>query len=315
MYTQHQDPTAHRHNRRRCGSLASIVAMASLLLVAICTTARSQEIVRDNFDYTTGDIGGMFGGTGSWSTNWFVHGNQQYSEVVAPSTPLSFNGLGGGNALQLTRVDTNAITPAVRGFTGLSSGQTFYQRFLIRLDSDTWDGDDFFTGFADNNTGNAGSTHGGSPNMGLRAANPGDDDFFARLDSDDPLTNIPSDDFAANTTYLILAKFEDLVAADDRYDQASIWVNPSPGDEFSPDAVTALSDSDSALAIDSLGWRFGTSLDSDDVFLVDDVAITTDFASAVGTQLVPEPGTFAIWGLVAAVALLFGWRKAARPRG
>ncbi len=267
------------------------MAAALLMMLLAASTVRAEVIARDNFNYAAGEIGGLGGATDGWTSAWENFGHTEDSQVVAPSTPLTYNAgagasaLGGGNALQITKV-SGSLTPVGRGYA-VTTGQTpLYMRFLVRLDSDTWDSNDFMTGWLDASIGVSSDSHGDNPNLGLRAGNAGVNDFYARVRSDMAIPNVA---FAAQTTYLVVAKFED-TAGDTWYTKASIWVNPVVGDEGSPDA-TVETDQSLNQFIGSLGWRFGGGLDSNDIFLVDDVAMASTFDAAIG---VPEPTTVSV---------------------
>ncbi len=282
----------------------SVRVISTMAIWLTCGTAMATLIASDNFDYDTGEIDGKSGGNGSWSTAWDNFDNADDSEIVSPITALTYNAgtgattLGGGNALKLTKA-TGSRTPVIRNLTGVSAGQTFYYRFLVRLDSDTWDDDDFFTGFVDANKLTAADVHN-SPNLGLKAALSGAHDIFARTNTSASHA-VSDEEFAAQTTYLLVAKFED-TDADSTYDKASLWVNPSVGDESSPDATDSYA-SAATGAMDWLGWWYGGSLDSTDILLVDDVAVSTTFDDAIG---VPEPSSL----LLAVIGLLLvGWRR------
>jgi hypothetical protein len=288
---------------------AALGAWLVVGLVLAATTARGDIIARDNFDYDAGEVNGMNGGSGAWAGAWTNHNVTAVSEIVSPATPLTYNAgggaatLGGGTALQLAKSVANQ-TPVDRGFSGLESGDTVFLRFLLRLDTDTWDDNDFFTGWLDSVPGNALSTRGNTVNTGLRAVNDATaNDFFSRVDNAASHA-VPEIAFASLTTFLIVARFED-TNSDNFYDLASIWVNPVAGEGAAPHA-TATGIADYASALGFVGWRFGDNLEAGDVFLVDDVAVTTTFDEAIG---IPEPSSAVLLLFGAALRVLTGRRR------
>jgi hypothetical protein len=289
---------------------AALGAWLVVGLVVATTTARGDIIARDNFDYVAGEVNGMSGGSGAWAGAWTNFNKPANSEVVSPSTPMTYNAgggaatLGGGAALQLTK-STGIQTPVTRAFSGIAAGESVYFRFLLRLDTDTWDDNDFFTGWMDYIPSTELGTHGGTPSAGLRAVNDATaNDFFARVSSDSAGHAVPGVAFSSQTTYLIVGFFES-TDADTNYERASIWINPTSGEALTPHA-TGSGESASANLLDWVGWRFGDNLESDDVLLVDDVAITTTFNEAIG---IPEPGTAVYLLCAAALKAMMGRRR------
>jgi len=287
-----------------------MIAAVMVVALGVVTPCLADLVARDNFDYATGEIGGQNGGEG-WVGDWENFDNTDTSEVVTPTTALSYNAgggyrtLGGGNALQLAK-EQNIVTPVIRQFDELPSGETFYMRYLINLTTNTWDGDDFFVGFADYQEQSDNFAHANSPNVGLRAANSGPTDFFARPDTGSTMAT-SGESFVVQTTYLVVARFEDSSDSDGDYDLTSIWINPTFADAGTPDDTSNLDTNISFPmgAMEYVGWRFGSNLNASDVLLVDDLAITTSFEEAIG---VPEPASVAM--LAIGGGLLLARRKA-----
>lgn len=295
--TMHDKPHLSMKCRKRLNGCARSLAAVFMLTITV-PVLHADIVARDNFDYSLGSIDGANDGVGNWTGAWNNFGRDAHSELVSPATPLTYSAgvdaytLGGGTALQFTRQADSVQTPVLRSFSGLAAGESVYFRYLLRLDSDTWDSTDFFTGWLDSDSG-AGEldVRGDGPNLGLRAANAGSNDFFARVSNDTGAEAIPSIAFASQTTYLIVGLYEDS-DNDGFYDTASIWINPTSADAGSPHAVSTVGISSIPDPMACLGWRFGNNLNTNDILLVDDVAVTTTFDSAIG--VIPEPGTIGL---------------------
>ncbi len=267
-------------------------------------TGSAATVAEDNFDYATGNTNNLNGGTG-WSGGWNNFFNDAQSQIVTPTTALTYtnagaNPIGGGNALQLVNNPPSAAlnTAVVREFSGLDAGETFYIRFLIRMESGSWDSNDFLTSFVDGDEGTQSASHSPGPNAGLRGLNDaGNKDFFSRTGSSNYANS--SMDFTSSTTYLVVARYED-ANEDGEYDQTSIWVNPQVGDAGTPQGTSTIAQSYVSTA-SYAGFRFGSNLDSDDVFTIDALAITDDWNSAL--NVIPESNSSVMYLTVCLVLL------------
>lgn len=257
-----------------------VAAAAAIVLAANNLLAQGLVLARDNFDYEPGEIGGMNGGTGDWAAAWSTFSQPAASEIVTPDTPLVFDVggkiLGGGNALRLA-MTAGEIVPLIRRFTSTASNETVYVRFLLRLESNTWDDNDFFVCFLDPNLSNATDNRAGKPNVGLRAALPGANDFMARphVNGGEAVAPVA---FAAQTTYLLVMKLENVDGS--YYNRVKLWINPSCRDENNPAAV-GNNYSSSISRVQYVGFRFGSTLDNDDIFLIDDLAVATAWEGVI----------------------------------
>ncbi len=259
------------------------------LMVGVCTDAGATLIGRDNFDYATGEIGGQNGGSGLWTTAWTNYNNVDRSEIVTPSTPLVFkpsgaNMLGGGNALWL-KPGNSVKTPVQRRFPARKAGMDVYIRFLFRLDNDTWDySDDFFMGYVDNAGDAASENHGDIANVGIWGASGGSTNFFAGRTSGGRA--IPDITFTNGVTYLLVARFVSAdTASAPQFDRVDMWINPDAADINSPDAT--IDDlTSSGYSPDRFGWRFGSNLENDEEFLVDDVAVADSWNDIMGLSTI-----------------------------
>jgi hypothetical protein len=254
-----------------------------IVMLAGDLLAQGLVLARDNFDYDPGEIGGLSGGTGEWAEAWNTFSQPGASEIVTPETPLVFDTgadvLGGGNALRLTKTGTEQ-TALIRRFVSTASNETVYVRFLLRLESDTWDDNDFFVGFLDPNFANAGDARGTVPNVGLRAALSGANDIMARPQSNAGGEAVAPVAFSAQTTYLLVMKVQRVSGSGSTYNRATLWVNPTFQDEPNPAAVGAAYAS-SAFSVQYVGFRFGNTLDADDVILIDDLAVSTSWEGVI----------------------------------
>ncbi len=277
-----------------------------LLLTPFLATAT--VISEENFDYAVGNTYNLGGGTG-WVGDWNNFAQTELSAIVAPSTALTYsntgaNTIGGGNALETQRVSTNnSNTPMIRQSTGVPTGETFYLRVLMRMESGTWNDDDFIVAFADDEEGTRSSSHSPGPNLGLRGALSGTEDFMARTSTSNYAVSDVS--FSAGNTYMLVAKFEDS-DADDQYDTASIWVNPAVGDAATPQAVSTVGDS-FVSTISYAGFRLGGSLDDGDIFLFDALVLADSWNSAL--SVIPESNSSPALMGVGIVLLALSYRR------
>jgi hypothetical protein len=288
-------------------SLSLTWAVLSCLFLAPLA-ASSAVISEDNFDYSAGNTNGLDGGTG-WAGSWNNFYQNELSAIVTPTTALTYsntgaNTIGGGNAVETHRVDGNTSnTSMIRQSSGVATGETFYLRVLIRMESGTWDNDDFIVAFADDEEGTRSSSHSPGPNLGLRGALSGTEDFMARTNTSNYATSDVS--FVAGVTYMMVAKFED-TNGDDQYDTASIWINPEVGDASTPQAVSSV-DSSYVSTISYAGFRLGGSLEEEDIFLFDALAITDSWDSAL--SVIPESGSSSSLMGVGIIILVLSYRR------
>ena len=249
-------------------ALRAIVLVTAWITLA-CHCAYGELLVFEDFDYDVGSLDGTGGGTG-FSDEWFVESLFPF-EVDEPDEPLSYNipgpggGLisGGNRALHFfndteDEVLANEVAALQRTFDTSIDGDDVYFSFLYQYDDEGFIDDNDFVVWWFNDVG--------GPQVGLKG-NGGNgsvpDDIVARIDSRfvephqvyAPEIDIFEED---EETFFIVTKISRAEESDDPddYDEISLWVNPSMGDESDPLAVGIAFPEDALhVSLDSIGLR------------------------------------------------------------
>ena len=228
-------------------------------------------LVEENFDYETGELEGLNGGTG-FSDGWEVFSEFTF-EIANPGTPMSYNMPGGGTisggdtALRFGNDEEEGIVLAnetdalTRPFAESIDADDVYFSFLYRYDEEGFIDDNDFVVWYFNSTG--------GPQFGLKG-NGGNgsvpDDIVGRVNGQFAPPHqayveefdISDEEGNLGQDFFIVAKVSRAGNSDDEedYDEVSIWVDPSAGDENAPDAIAeALPEDILELSFDSIGLR------------------------------------------------------------
>ncbi len=244
-------------------TILTLVAATSLTL-----SARAALLLSDNFNsYPDGSLVGAPG------SPWVHHSGATTGQVDVVSGKMN-----------LTRAETEDVNATLNGgpyTTG--SGVTLYASFIVNFSALPSVTGNFFAHLKDN-------TNGFRDRIWTSTANAATNKFRLGVGNGTSATaasgQIPTD-LSLNTPYQVVT----------RYDVANglstIWLNPT--DETDP-GVTA-TDTPAPLDIFSFAFRQDTVMG---ILTVDDLRVGTSFADVVA---VPEPSTFALFGL-GAIGLL-----------
>ena len=266
--------------------------------LAFSGSSHAAVIASDNFSYSVGEIAGQNGGTG-WSGAW--NGVAALTEVDDPGVPLGYSapGLavnGGDRALRVSGNNDNAVSRSLAS----QNANTIFVSFLVRT-SGAFTSNDFGAFWFDNV---ATGTHLQAPNIGMKADGSGGLDFMSRLRLGNEVYSTAS---LANTSYLVVGRLSKSVAGPgSNYDRFALWVNPTTGEENTPDANAVVGSNISSF--NQIGIRTA-NLSSGEAFFFDSFLVATSYQEAIGA--VPEPGTMTLAG-VGALLLLFGRRRIVR---
>lgn len=279
------------------------------ILIAISglySVAYASQIAYETFDYPTGELNGLGGGSG-WSGNWTAV--TAVTEILdSTATPMSYSVPSGGQVVDGQRIlrvsgDNNA---AVQRTLAASQTGTFYISFLVR-----------FNGTINNNDFAAiwfGTQNG--PNIGIKgdsATNtPANPDIMVRTQNSGPEQYHPTS-MTAGQTYFVVGRISKDATNYDRY---QLWVNPGFTDSATPTAEATGTGANSITTVSTVGLRsvnldVGDSVDISGITMGttwDDVVPAPGVVLSVGLQnTAATPITqFPVWLIVAtAVLVLF----------
>ena len=197
---------------------SKVLYSAAWLHLALCSAASAGLTAYDGFDYgaTGGDLTGKNGGTG-WSGAYTDTGNS----TIYNATGLTYTGLPTTGGAVNTNDGSGTTTINFRGFTAISSGETWISFLAQRngaASTSTFAGLSFY-----NSNGTA------SADAEVTFANGGAGGTWRILDNGPPLVTgstavVP----ASNTTYLLVARIRWGVGAGGK-EAVSLFVNPSLG--------------------------------------------------------------------------------------
>ncbi|GEM_PF-1732280 len=245
-----------------------ITSFMLISLIILPVTAQSTIIADEDFEsYSTGNLNGNNGGTG-WGGAWSVNNSQA---VVSANLSYSItDGAtidGGNNALAIT---TNNNTLLNRLLSS-SITDTVYVRYLLQWSNGTIDTNDFVATGVRQTNGN----YNTSGVFGLKSnEGPSNQDFFVRPTSSASNNTYTSDQLAVGTTYLIVVRY---TKGATNFDQMDMWVNPSQGDEASPEATQA--NNIGISAINYFGAR--TANIGGETILIDEIVISEKWDDVV----------------------------------
>ena len=254
-------------------------AAAGVLMSSLSVGAA--PVGSDSFDYPNGSIGDRAGGTG-WAA-------ERTNEVGAPPSGPSDWNVSFGTANVTGGALITQESGAIREFNGPSEGVT--EPSNEREGAFRGTGSVFF-GF--DMTRQAGANWSGASSYDFGAERiffgvPSDQSFFGIEESGvgRGMSTIPA---VAGTKYRIVAEL------DFDSDVLNLWVDPVAGDELTPDATRAYTNTNWSSAVRlASGGTGSTSWDN--------LVVATNWNDP---GLVPEPGSLAVLGM-GALALL--WRR------
>jgi hypothetical protein len=258
-----------------------LAAWAAAGVLVSSLSARAEPVGSDAFNYLDGTIAGQTGGSG-WA---YERTDEPGAEAPAPSDwDVAF---GAADVVSGALVTQNS--GAIREFNGPSEGVTSPSN--EREGAFRGTGSVFF-GF--NMTRQAGADWSGASSFDFGAERifygvPGGQGFFGIEESGvgRGMSTIPA---VAGQTYRIVAEL------DFDSDQLNLWVDPGIGDELTPDATRAYTNTNWSSAVRlASGGTGSTSWDN--------LVVATDWNDP---GLVPEPGSLALLGM-GALGLL--WRR------
>lgn len=246
----------------------------------------SSQVAYDNFQYvatapTNVNTGTINGGDG-WSGAWVNDGGTGTFAVRDPGTPLSANGVTGGDrAMAATGFSGTGPRSASRSLDAAESGDLFV-RFLVRFDGtlETNDLFDFELLSGGNQVARFGMKEGAAGGDWFGSVNGGSTGFFGSFDG--------------ATDHMIVLRLSKIFGAS-VYNALSIWIDPSYLDLDNP-LLTVTSGSSSFGSVD--GLNFGQeSLETADRVYFDELLLGSAWKDVVA---VPAPGTLCMLTLGAA---------------
>jgi len=242
----------------------------AVVLTTLLVVQSHGQLVTENFSYSDGNL--------TDNSTWTSHSGAGNSPVQVVSGGIEFND--GSGSLEDVSLTSN--------FTAAGAGDTYFAGFDLTVTDPGSGGigSDYFAHFMTSTT-----------------------NFSSRIFIDDPTTSgfrlgIASDDTTPNYfgTDLVLGQTYRIVTSYD-FDTgtSSLWIDPSSGDLASPDATEADA-GNASEGIQNFGFRQDSDIDS--VQRVDNLVVSTDFATAI-----PEPSSIALLGLGAAGLYFLRRRK------
>ena len=260
-----------------------LAAWAAAGVLVSSLSAGAVPVGSDSFDYPNGSIADRIGGTG-----WVA---ERTNEPAAPASGPSDWNLLFGTADVVGGTLVTRDSGALREFNGPTEGVegSNEREGAFRGDGSVFFGWDM--------TRQAGADWSGASSYDFGAERiffgvPGGQSFFGIEESEfggngRALTNIQP---VAGRTYRLVAE------VDFDANQLNLWVNPTAGDEATPDATRAYTGTNWSSAVRlASGGTGSTSWDN--------LVVATSWADP---GLVPEPGSLALLGL-GAIGLL--WRR------
>lgn len=272
----------------------SLAAAAIIISSLVLTSgAKATLLYYEGFDYSAGTLSGQNGGTG-FSSAWGTAGSG--GSVNVQSSSLSFGNLstsGGKAYLQATGSGGATIT---RNLNSTFSTGTVYLSFLTNLD----DGNRYF-GLALDNSGNEmfltgkPTTYGSLGNWSLSNS-----------------SNIPGSPVSSgqavvlDTTVLMVLRID--FNASGNQERIRLYVNPTLGSE--PVAANADVITTNSISVNQIRLTAGYFVSGSPSSLgwVDEVRLGDSYASVTP---VPEPSTWMLLGLGAAVMVFRARRRSA----
>src|SRR5674476_97670 len=254
-----------------------IAVYVAVGVISFVLKANATLLFQEAFNYNTGGLGANVNPGGSTWTG----GN---AGLTIASGNLTYSGLAdqGGNELQIAN---GTAGTSYATFLNQTSGQIYYS-FLFNA-SVVDSANTYFTAM------NPGTTLPGGSGDAIDAYYYSSGKIELRANAQSATAGTGSA-LTLGTTYLIVEGI-DLDAK-----TASLWINPTPG-AAAPTATATLSGI-TATAIDNVGVKAQTGTGT---FLVDNLLIGTTWADVTPAIAVPEPGTLALLGGGAVLALAF----------
>lgn len=264
-----------------------------LLAAALVATSAHGQLVIDQFQQPTGNLGGQGGGIG-WGGNWTAATGSEYQVI---STGLSYPGLLTAGGSVQDALSTHTVSVASRSMgdqsTRFVDGATLWFSFLLQ------------PGSTFNNWGMAiasGNSSGLTGGFGMNVSSNG---FTARAGGSSSATTTFS--WTAGTTYVVVGQMTVSLSGNET---TSIWLNPTNLGGVTPLGGTT------ATVSGNVGTLPGTNAffafqggNQAQQFGIDEIRYGLTYA---GVTPVPEPSTLSLaaLGLVAALVA----KKRLRPR-
>lgn len=266
----------------------NLLFSATLLQLAICPAASAALTLYDGFEYgaVSGDLTGKNGGSG-WSGAYTDSGNSTIYTVAG----LTYGALETAGGASLTADGGTATTLNFRGFTAISSGETWISFLGQRngaASTSTFAGLSFY-----NSTGIAGA----DAEFSISNAGTGGTWRLFDVNNGGATTSVPTSiAIASDTTYLLVARIAWGAGALGS-ETVSLFVNPALG--LTPVTADAFRDISMATNIDKVRIAGGNGVN----YTFDEIRIGDSFASVTP---VPEASS--------SIALLFGLSSVAFRR-
>ncbi len=288
--------------RHLFGGRLFVIAVAMLFIAAMTTTAWGQQLMDENFGYSTGQLTSGGGGANVSGGNWVnFSGTALYIQVASGS--LSYTDYAASGLGNMVNIVNGSAEDAYRGFTSQTSG-TVYASFLVRVDSTTSMSlnssttGDYFAGFLPS-TSTTALVNRVSTRQGSVA---GTWQIGVRATSTSPNTTavFSSTDLSTATTYLVVIGWEIVSGAAN--DTANLWLNPTLGGSEPAPLVSQVSASDNA-DFARFFLRQGTNTVDGSV---DGIRVGTTWADVTGIPAAPSATTGAATSITSTTATLNG---------
>ncbi len=287
-------------------SRPEISAVWILVTLCIALPVRADLIVYEPFDYANGDLSNEDGGEGEWLSPW--HAGQ---------------GFGSGDTWQvgqpgLSYTDSGGRTlPTAGGAARADVGGAGNMEFRNARSWDTADYNDdgdvvWFSFLFNKSSGHTSGNHiwiigdAGLPNGIGVFINP--TNIGARIQVDSTVHSAGHKSFSVGEDHLVVGR---ITFSDSMDDEVRFWLDPEL------DAIpldTALNSGAVSASLNQTNKNafYMRHVNSPGVTMIDEIRIGTDFFSAVGVTVVPEPSSLVLTAAVAALWLIGRRRRAFR---